>query len=216
MKKTTSELRSLWSDMDEAQHKILQMIEDGSISAEEAETLLAAMDMDALQDENVEEAAGFEGSPSPGTVTERRGMPMWWQRTWVYFLGGGLALAAIGVVVTAPISEGEISMGWLACTIPLMIFGALLAALTWWSRTARWVHVRVREEDNRVNISVPLPLKLAAWGVRVARPWVPELRETAADEVIMSLAEMDLQGQEMLVVEVDDEETGEQVEVRIG
>ena len=92
----------------------------------------------------------------------------------------------------------------------------LVAGLTWWSRTARWLHVRVREEDDRVDISLPLPLQLAAWALRLARPWVPQLKGTAIDEAILALADLDTGGEEMLVVEVDDTESGEQVEIRIG
>jgi CHASE2 domain-containing sensor protein len=98
--------------------------------------------------------------------------------------------------------------------VPLLIFGALVAGLTWWSRTARWLHVRVREEEQRINISLPLPLRPAAWALRLARPWVPQLKDTAVDELILSLAEADVE-EEILIVEVDEGE-GEQVEVRIG
>ncbi|HUW13711.1 MAG TPA: hypothetical protein VM537_28570 [Anaerolineae bacterium] len=202
--------------MDQAQHKILHMIQDGAISAEEAERLLAAMDIDESPDDPSQEEAEAEQPPSAAAETKRRGAPGWWRRVWPYVMGAGLTLAGVAVVFTVPIARGDSSPGWLACTLPLMIFGILLAALTWWSRTAPWVHVRVREENQRVNISLPLPLGLAAWGVRVARPWVPQLRETAVDEVLLSLADMDFEGQEMLVVEVDDDETGEKVEVRIG
>ena len=202
--------------MDQAQIKILQMIQDGAISAEEAEILLAAMDTGVSPDDAAAQAAEAEQPRRAVSETTRRGPPEWWRGVWPYAMGGGLVLAGVAVVFTAPIVQGRSHLGWLVCTVPLMIFGTLLAGLTWWSRTARWVHVRVREENKRVNISLPLPLRLAALGVRVARPWVPQLRETAVDEVILSLADMDLEGQEMLVVEVDDAETGEQVEVRIG
>jgi hypothetical protein len=76
------------------------------------------------------------------------------------------------------------------------------------------LHVRVRDGEKRINISLPLPLRLAAWGVRLARPWVPQLRDTAVDELILSLAEADSQ-EGILAVEVN-EGADEQVRVYLG
>ena len=230
--------------MDEAHLKILRMIQDGIISAEEAQELLAVMDDGS---EPVEQpVAALDGSPGPveqleaaiddtsdpleqsetmtaadlppkdAQGTARAGPPQLWERIWIYVAAGGLLLAAIGVVLTLPITEGQRHAGWLACTVPLMAFGVLVVGVTWWSLSARWLHVKVHEEDQRINISMPLPLRLAGFVLRLARPWVPQLRNTAIDEVILSLASADIEGQEMLVVEVDDTESGEQVEIRIG
>ncbi len=41
--------------------------------------------------------------------------------------------------------------------------------------------------------SLPLPLRPAAWALRLARPWVPQLKDTAVDELILSLAEADVE-----------------------
>ena len=201
--------------MDEAQLKILQMIQDGIISAAEAEGLLAALDGVAEPDQPGTEVVA-EQSAGDDVETAGAGPPDWWQSVWPYVLAGGVLLLALGVVFTIQIAQGRSHPGWLACTLPLLLFGALLAGLTWWSRTARWLHVRVRDEEQRIHISLPLPLRLAAWALRLARPWVPQLKDSAVDEVILALAEADTAGGEMLVVEVDDEESGEQVEVRIG
>jgi len=202
--------------MDDTHLKILQMIQDGIISAEEAEELLRAMDSDDPPAFEPELAAESQEPliATPGTA--HRGPPVWWENTWPYLLAAGAVMAALGTAFTIPIAQGSSHPGWLACTLPLAIFGALVGGVTWWSRTARWLHVRVSGDDERVNISLPLPLRLAAWVFRLARPWVPRLRETAVDEVILSLADLEDGGQEMLVVDVDDAETGEQVEVRIG
>jgi hypothetical protein len=202
--------------MDEAQLKVLQMVQRGAISAEEAEELLSALDGEAQSGGPPEAASSSAHPPSTGEATTRTGPPRWWQRAWVYVLGGGTVLAALALAFTITIAQGGSHLGWLACTLPLLILGVLVMVLTWWSRSARWLHVRVREEGQRVNISLPLPLRPAVWALRLARPWVPKLRETAIDEVILSLADADIADQEMLVVEVDDAEAAEQVEVRIG
>ena len=61
---------------------------------------------------------------------------------------------------------------------------------------------------------MPLPLRPAAWLVRLARPFVPQFRETAVDELILSLAEMDNE-EGLLVVDVDEGE-GERVQIYFG
>jgi hypothetical protein len=88
-----------------------------------------------------------------------------------------------------------------------------VVALAWWSRTARWLHVRIRDEGTRINFSLPLPLSPAAWLVRLARPWVPQLRDTPVDELILSMAEMEDEG--ILALEVNEGE-GEEVQVYFG
>lgn len=201
--------------MDAAQTKVLQMVQNGTITAAQAESLLRAMGEDPVPQPQVAAAAVAEPAP-PSSRRERRGMPSWWESAWLYVFCGALTLAAVGLGFTIMIGQGQTRPGWLACTLPVLVFGALLAALTWWSRSARWLHIKVREPDQRVHISLPVPLRPAAWALRVARPWVRQLQDTAIDEVLLALADADNQGQEMLVVEVDDAEEGEQVEIRLG
>jgi hypothetical protein len=129
-------------------------------------------------------------------------------------LAGGLGLLAIAGIFTGLVMRDGRQLGWLVCTLPPMVLGALVMALAWWSRSARWLHVRVRDGEKRINVSLPLPLRLAAWGVRVARPWVPQLQATAVDELILSLAETDSR-EGILAVEVN-EGTDEQVRVYLG
>ena len=132
----------------------------------------------------------------------------------IYPLVGGVALLALMGYFTDQLVDSGEKLGWLACTIPLMVFGGLLAALAWWSSQARWLHLRVRDEGKQIKISLPLPLRPAAWLVRLARPWVPQFQETAVDELILSLDELD-NDEGILVVQVDEGE-GEQVQVYFG
>jgi hypothetical protein len=197
--------------MDSAYLKVLQMIQDGVISAEEGAKLLDALEpgpQSAHQPPG--ETSPDEGKAAPAPV----GPPAWARWVWVYPLAAGLGLLAIAGVFTGMVMRDGRQLGWLACTLPPMVFGALVMALAWWSRSARWLHVRVRDGEKRINVSLPLPLRLAAWGVRIARPWVPQLQDTAVDELILSLEEAD--GQEgILAVEVN-EGTDEQVRVYLG
>jgi len=197
--------------MDSAYLKILQMIQDGTISAEEGAKLLDALEPGS-------QPAGQPASePSPdegGATTAPVSPPSWARWVWVYPLAAGLGLLAIAGIFTGLVVRDGRQLGWLACTLPPMILGALVMALAWWSRSARWLHVRVRDGKKRINISLPLPLRLAAWGVRMARPWVPQLQDTAVDELILSLEEVDSR-EGILAVEVN-EGADEQVRVYLG
>jgi len=205
------------ADMEDPYLKVLQMIENGTLTAAEGEKLLAAMETEPAD-------TSATSSPPPEVVAPPEvlpespppsGPPRVWRLIWVYPMIGGLIFLALAGLLTGTLIQGGKALGWLACTIPLMLLGTLVAVLAWWSRTARWLHVSVRGKDQNVRISLPLPLHLAAWALRLARPWVPQLRETALDEVILSLAEVDT-SEGPLSVEVNDEEDGEEVRVYIG
>jgi CHASE2 domain-containing sensor protein len=106
--------------------------------------------------------------------------------------------------------------GWLVCGWIPMILGLLVMGLAWWSRYATWLHLRVHEGDGRrVAISLPVPLTLAAWVLRIARPFVPQLENTAVDEVILALRDSKT-GDQPLMIDIDDEESGEKVQIYFG
>jgi hypothetical protein len=197
--------------MDDAYLKVLQMIQAGTISAEEGARLLDALGQDA---QPADQPTGEASPGAEGAAAAPVGPPSWARWVWVYPLAAGLGLLAIAGVFTGLVMRDGRQLGWLVCTLPPMVLGALVMALAWWSRSARWLHVRVRDGEKRINISLPLPLRLAAWGVRLARPWVPQLRDTAVDELILSLAETDSQ-EGILAVEVN-EGADEQVRVYLG
>jgi len=197
--------------------EVLRMIEEGKISVEEGQQLLAAMGGGAEADDLPQEDAVSppESGPAPPEAEPPPvGPPAGWQQIGIYPLVGGIALLAVMGYFTDQVVDSGEKLGWLACTVPLMILGGLAVLLAWWSRGARWLHLRVRDEGKQIKISLPLPLRLAAWLVRLSRPWVPQFRDTAVDELILSLEEMD--GEEgILVVQVDEGEE-EQVQVFIG
>jgi hypothetical protein len=205
--------------MSKATLEVLRMIEEGTITAEEGERLLAAMSGGADAEVQPEEMEVPPPSPGPPPADEESepvpaGPPAGWQQLWIYPLVGGIALLALMGYLTDLLIDGGTQLGWLACTIPMMIFGGLVAVLAWWSSSARWLHLRILEEGKQIRISLPLPLRLAAWLIRLARPWVPQLRDTAVDELILSLAEVETQ-EGILMVDVTEGE-GERVQVYFG
>ena len=203
--------------MGQAALEILRMIEEGIISVEEGEKLLAAIGGEAEpgeQEELVPPPAIEQAPADTGSEPAPAGPPTGWQQVWIYPLVGGVVLLALMGYFTDQLVDSGEKLGWLACTIPLMVFGGLVAALAWWSSSARWLHLRIRDEGKQIKISLPLPLRPAAGLVRLARPWVPQFQGTAVDELILSLNELDNE-EGILVVQVDEGE-GEKVEVYFG
>ncbi len=190
--------------MQEERLRILSMVEEGQISAGEAATLLAAL------------AAPVEAEGPPPVTVNEPDAESHWRRFWIYpFLAGGGLLIA-GVFFLSLLAAVGAAPGWLLCGWTPLILGLLLAILAWWSRSATWLHLRIREESRlKMAFSFPLPLTLAAWALRVAEPFVPQLRDTGVDDLIIALRHSSAEGQP-LVVDVEDDESGEHVQIYIG
>jgi hypothetical protein len=200
-------------EMDETYLEVLRLIEHGTISAEEGEMLLEALDVGS--EPKVESSISILAGPRAAaeeSETWQSGPPAWAQGAWIVLLTGGVLLIGLAGMATALLVAVGSRPGWLVCTLPLMLMGALAIALASWSRTARWLHVRVRDQDTRFRISLPLPLRPAAWLARLARPFVPNMQDIPVDQMILALAEME--GEGPLVVEVG--EAGEEVQVYLG
>ena len=215
---------------DERMH-ILRMIEEQQISSDEGIQLLealfageeAAVDQIDSRDEGEPgpspPAVGkltAEGELSEETVAPRTAPPDFsgFHNLWLIPLVAGGFLSAVGLGFIVLIQTASPGSFFLLCGgIPLLL-GLMTILLAFWSRTARWLHVRVRGEQ-RISLSFPLPLRLAGWVLRLARPYVPQLEETGLDEVILALDES-LVGEEGFYVDVQDGEDGEQEQVYIG
>ncbi len=197
--------------------KILKLLEGGEIEADEAMALLAAMEtqeaevLPAVEREEQGGALGGSASTADPLAVQRRR----WARFWVYPLLVGGAVLILGSLVMALVYGTGAARGWLVCGWLPMIAGLLVMLLAWWTRRAKWLHVRVREGGERkIALSFPLPLALAAWVLRLIGPFVPQLRETGVDELIMALRESGRD--EPISIDVQDDEDGEQVQLYIG
>lgn len=145
--------------MSDEQDRILQQVEEGALSAAEANEML-----EALETEGAPADAGASPPPVPDTH----------YRPWQIPVAGGLFLLAVGGVGLARLARRP-SSGPLGPIARLgaglaFLLGVLLTALGLWSRNAVWLHVRVEEEDGpTVNVSLPLPLQLVERAITFAR-----------------------------------------------
>lgn len=147
--------------MNEEQERILRMVEEGRVSAAEANELLTAV-------------AG-EGEAEAAAPMAQAEAPL--ERAWEVPFFGGLMVALLGSfgLLRRGGRRGLLGAGaWGTLVLGLAVAGAGL-----WSRNVPWLHLRVEEQDgNRIRLSFPLPLFLAKWFLGIARTYVDE--ETAA------------------------------------
>ena len=207
--------------MSEEQRRILQMVQDGILIAGEAEALLKALDELSAKEGDAE-------APTPEAPAEAASLPPEapeepqepddtpYRRYWEIpvVVGAGL-LATSGICLLWSGTIGLFTLGVL-CLWSLFLLAGLVVLAGFWSRTARWVHVRVSETDgDRFRISLPLPLGMAAWGLRVARRFTDKETRANLDLAASLLSMVTLApGDEPISVEVDDED-GDHVQVII-
>jgi hypothetical protein len=199
-------------NMSEERRRILDMVGSGQISPEQGTALLELVG----SPEEEETASAEERQPSSAEgaqVAVERGPG---HVFWVYPLGAGLVLLLVGgTVVSAMHQQQRVNAWtWLCGWIPLFM-GLAVVTLAAWARTAHWIHLRVRDHGQHVALSLPLPLGLAAAVLRVARPFVPQLRDTAIDEAILAVRD-GLEGNENITIDVQDDDEGEHVQIDFG
>jgi hypothetical protein len=198
--------------------RILELLQEGEITAEEATRLL-----EALKD------TPPAGSPQAVSLPAVR--PNMQRFRYFAYIPFGISLVALllagwGTLALSRQPDGRITAGYvmLVILLVLLFFTTLLAfAMT----RVPWLHVRIQErsEDEqgepswkRLAFSLPVPLSLAQWGLRIARRFVGEEHaaqlETAAALLRSSAGELGKPGGEPIIVEVEDE--NEHVQVYIG
>jgi hypothetical protein len=182
------------------------MLERGLIATDEAANLLEALDRET--ESQVEVCPQTDSTSSRPTDS--------WARFWIYPFLAGVGLLALGITVVAAVYSSSSARGWLVCGWLPLLSGLTVMLLAWWARQATWLHVRVQEEGRRkVAFSLPLPLTLAAWALRVAQPFVPQLGDTGVDDLIIALRDSKTSSTP-LSIDVQDDEAGERVQLYFG
>ncbi|MEJ5239603.1 MAG: hypothetical protein WHS87_00180 [Anaerolineales bacterium] len=192
--------------MNAEQRKVLQLVEAGRLSAEEAQRLL-----DLLAQAASAEADAAAGAESPGSLpappaAELRPAP-WPKRRW-------WLLPALGFVLLIPglfwlsLSSAQ---GWgLICGGGLIGLALGLAGLGLWMRNALWVAIEISDGP---HLAFPLPLGFLKIGLKLAKRWIPEWKGVSMVELEMLDALRALKDVPM-IVDVDEED--EHVRVYIG
>jgi hypothetical protein len=220
--------------------QILEMIENGTITASEGASLLKALEADdVVEDIHVTgkdepESVVSEGDPFP-QKNESTAEPLSgdliadtfdpeiekWRRWWMIPLWIGVGITVIGGLLMAWAYQATGFSFWFGCSWLPFLLGIAVMAMAWSSRTARWLHLRVQQEPGEwprtIAFSFPLPLRFAAWVMRTFGQFIPKVNETGVDfDQLIQVLENSTNSDTPFYVEVDEGENGEKVQIYIG
>jgi hypothetical protein len=157
----------------EERKKILQMVEEGKISAEEAASLMAALvdDEEGSVEAEVEvfesgSGSGYERPEAPEfeeiKARARRFalIPLWI----------GVFVTVLSAWAIYSIQQSAGTNFWFYCMIFPLMLGVLLLALGGGGRASRWIYVDVDRRDAKpgdgprhITLGFPMPFGLVAW-----------------------------------------------------
>jgi len=206
----------------EERKKILQMVEEGKISAQEAASLMRALDADTdpVQAETdifqTGAASGFEGSAAPEFEEVRSRarrfamIPLW----------AGVFVAVMSAWGIYSIQQSAGMSFWFFCLMVPLLLGVLLIALGAGGQGSKWLYVNVdrrnaHEWPQNITLGFPLPLGLTAWFLRNFGHNIRGMGKTNVDEIIQILDATGKSGAP-LIINANDNEDGEHVQVYIG
>jgi hypothetical protein len=199
----------------EERKKILQMVEEGKISAEEAAKLMRALDDDSVE---AGSGSGFEGGETSAPEFEEvkaralrfAMIPLW----------AGVIIAVLSAWGIFAVQQNAGLNFWFFCLLFPLMLGVLLIALGAGGQSSKWLYVnvdrrRAHEGPKNITLGFPLPLGLTAWFLRNFGHTIHGMRNTNVDEIIQVL---DATGKSdgPFIVNVNDDEDGEHVQVYIG
>jgi len=211
--------------VDQAQRKILDLVEQGIISAEEGLRLMDAMGAgkngseEAIPTETVQISVEDVLEPTAPHISDEELQRMKrLKRWWVLPFALGLLITTLGAVwmYTGYINRGFGWGFWLAW-IPF-ILGIVVSAISFQTSHSVWLHVRIKQKHGqsppRISISLPLPLSLTRWFLTVFGHKIPGLK----DQPLGDFSEVfeHISPEEPFYIHVNDKEDGEEVEVFIG
>src|SRR5215211_7184021 len=178
----------------EERKKILQMVQDGKISAEQAASLMRALESDVDPT-----AADFEVLETGTSFGQERTDAPRFEEVKARARRFAMIPLWIGVFLTVLSAWGMYSIQqrsgvnfWFVFLLIPLLLGALLIALGASGQTSKWLYVNVnrRKAHNgprNITLGFPLPLGLAAWFLRTFGHNMRGMKNTNVDEIIQLL-----------------------------
>jgi hypothetical protein len=204
----------------EERRKILQMVQDGKISAEQAASLMRAIDLAAdsaeAEVEFIEAGGGSEGS----SASEFEEVKSRARRFAMIPLWIGVFIAVLSAWGIYSVQQSAGVNFWFFCLLVPLLFGVLLIALGAGGEGSKWLYVNVdrrnaRDWPQNITLGFPLPLGLTAWFLRNFGQYINGMQKTNVDEIIQILDATGKSGAP-LIINANDNGDGEHVQVYIG
>lgn len=208
----------------EERRKILQMVEEGKISADEAAKLMRALDDDddpveaEVELPETESSSGFEGGGT--SAAEFESVKARARRFATIPLWTGIIIVVLSAWGIFAVQQNAGVNFWFFCLMFPLMLGILLVAIGATGQGTKWIYVNVDRSQaddwpRNITLGFPLPLGLTAWFLRNFGHTIRGMRNTNVDEIIQILDATGKSG-EPFVVNVNDDEDGEHVQVYIG
>ncbi len=206
----------------EERRKILQLVEEGKISAQEAAELMRALDDDVEEEESevevIQPAASpkFEQSAAPefDQIKSRARrfalIPIW----------AGVLITIFSSWAIYAIRQNVGPNFWFYCMILPLMLGVLLIALGSGGRSSRWIYVNVDRRNAKpgdgprhITLGFPAPLGFIGWFFSTFGRNIEGLGK-GRGQAIAEMMEAAKNSDEPLMINVDDDD--EHVQVYIG
>ena len=206
----------------EERKKILQMVEEGRISAEQAASLMKALEADADPAEpeviDAPPSVGFDASAA--SALEFEDVKARARRFAMIPLWIGVVIAVLSAWGIYGIQQSAGMNFWFYCLLFPLFLGVLLIILGAGGQSSKWLYVNVdrRNADDwpkNITLGFPLPFGLTAWFLRTFGHNIQGMKNTNVDDIIQILDTTKKSG-EPFIVNVNDDEDGERVQVYIG
>ncbi|MDF1520975.1 MAG: hypothetical protein RQ728_09415 [Brevefilum sp.] len=215
--------------VNQAERKVLDMVEQGQISAEEGLRLINAMGGQSEQpsestdyeassaDQELIEIKAEEAAVRPQIPQEELDRMKHLKRWWVLPFAIGLVITTLGTIwMYMGYTAKGFGFGFWLAWIPFLL-GIFITAVSYQSSHGVWLHVRIKqksgESPQRIVISLPIPLSLTRWVVTTFGDRIPGLKDQPVSEYSEILK--GISPEDPFYVHVD-EGNGEEVEVFIG
>jgi len=223
---------------------ILEMIDQGKITSEEALRLIQLVEAAqeaghpetgetsqptlSLQEIPEEQApqdypAGLSPQADRGQVqsASQTSLPPdveRWRRWWHVPLWVGVGITALsGLWMATVVERSGMNFWFIFAWLPFLL-GVAIIVLAWESRTSHWLHLRIHQKSGewpqKIAFSMPLPLRPASWFLRSFKDKIPGLEDTSVDELILALDDTTTPDNP-LFIDVDEGDHGEKVQIYI-
>ena len=204
--------------MGEAEDRVLDMLSEGTISAEEAEELLSVLASDdqvgpssAGAIEGIEVQDAKPHTPPPDLSRFRR----WW-RIPLLIAAVSAVISGVGLVLMYQASD-QIAVFGFMCIWSMFIIALFTTVILLLTSRSTWFYINVEERDgSHFTFGMPMPLGWVNWLVKVARPFVPSQQAAHLDTASAFVSAMKDDPEAMPIVIDVDEEDGDKVEIFIG
>ena len=213
--------------MENSERKILDMVEQGQITADEGLRLMNAMgkgmvksqpDAEEEFSDPVDQTERPSGSYANQISMEEISRMNKLKRWWLLPFSIGLLILFLGATwIYAGYRDSGLGFTFWISWLPFLL-GIFIVVVSLRTSKSVWLHLRVKqapgERPERINLSLPLPVNLAKWFFTAFGDKFSGLKDKNVGDFPVILE--NLSPEEPFYVHVNDDDDGEEVEIYIG